>query len=106
MRHILLAALIAIGPVIAPPPRAIADDLPIPPIPPERPPPGEIAPVPDLDVHGPLIPDSTQPTVDIRQFRNRPYDPGMGFAPGSRYRSGEDRKPIQTPGVSINVPLQ
>jgi hypothetical protein len=103
MRHILLAALITLA---MPPRGARADDLPVPPIPPDRPPPGEIAPVPDPDIHGPLIPESSAPTVSISQLRNRPYDPSRGFAPGSRYESTEDRKPIQPPGLSINVPLQ
>ena len=32
--------------------------------------------------------------------------PSVGFAPGSRYQTTEDRKPIQTPGFSISVPLK
>jgi hypothetical protein len=105
-RIVVLAAIITLGPLMILPLGAMADDLPVPPVPPEHPPPGDIAPVPDRDARAPLTPVSNAPTVDIRQFRNRPYDPGMGFAPGSRYQTNEDRKPIQTPGLSISVPLQ
>jgi hypothetical protein len=106
MRRVVLAAIVTLGPLMMVPRGATAEDMPVPPMPPDRPPVGEIAPVPDRDAHGPVTPESTSPSVDIRQFRNRPYDPGLGFAPGSRYQTNEDRKPIQTPGLSINVPLQ
>jgi len=85
---------------------AFARDLPVPPIPPERPPFGEQAPIPNPDATAPSGPLSTAPTVAVRQFRSQPYGPGLGFAPGSRYESAEDRKPIQTPGLSISVPLK
>jgi hypothetical protein len=78
----------------------------VPPIPPEHPPVAETAPVPNADARAPIAPQSASPTVDLRLYRARPYDPGLGFAPGSRYQTSEDRKPIQTPGLSINVPLQ
>jgi hypothetical protein len=85
---------------------AFAHDLPIPPIPPERSPFGETAPVPNFDAVVPIAPVSNAPTVMIKQFRAQPYGPGLGFAPGSRYESAEDRKPIQTPGLTVSVPLQ
>jgi hypothetical protein len=100
MRPILLAALTVLGPA------AMAEDLPVPPIPPEHPPLADIAPVPNIDAQAPIAAASNAPSIDVRLYRARPYDPGMGFAPGSRYQSSEDRKPIQTPGLSINVPLQ
>jgi hypothetical protein len=100
MRRVLLAALTVLGPA------AMAEDLPVPPIPPEHPPLAEIAPVPNFDAQAPIAAASNAPSIDVRLYRARPYDPGMGFAPGSRYQSSEDRKPIQTPGLSINVPLQ
>ena len=96
----MLAAIVILGPA------ALADQLPVPPVPPDHPHLGEIAPVPNVDARAPLAPVSHAPTVDVRLFRNRPYDPAMGFAPGSRYQTNEDRKPIQTPGLSISVPLQ
>jgi len=84
----------------------MAEQLPIPPIPPAHPNIGETAPVPNFYARGPLPLVSNSPTLDVRLFRNRPYETGMGFTPGSRYLTSEDRKPIQTPGLSISVPLQ
>jgi hypothetical protein len=86
--------------------RAMGDEIPEPPIPPEHQPLAESAPVPDPDAQAPIPAASDEPTFDVRLYRARPYDPGMGFAPGSRYQSSEDRKPIQTPGLSISVPLK
>jgi len=100
MRRLLHAALIVLGPA------AMVEDLPVPPIPPERPPLAEVAPVPNVDAREPVAAASNAPTIDVRFYRARPYDQGMGFAPGSRYQTSEDRKPIQTPGVSVTVPLQ
>jgi hypothetical protein len=85
---------------------ALADDLPVPPIPPEHPPLAETAPVPDADATAPVVAASNEPSFDVRLYRARPYDPGMGFTPGSRYQDSEDRKAIQTPGFSISVPLK
>ena len=106
MRHLLLAAIVILVPLAMPPLGAMAEDLPVPPIPPVYPPSGDSAPGPDRDVHAPLTPVSNSPSVDIRQFRNKFYDPSLGFAPGSRYQPNEDRKLIQAPGISVNVPLQ
>jgi hypothetical protein len=106
IRGMVLAAIITLGPLLILPLGATAEELPVPPIPPEHPLLGDIAPVPNPDAGPPLTPVSNSPTVDIRQFRNRMYDPGQGFPPGSRYQTSEDRRPIQTPGLSINVPLQ
>lgn len=85
---------------------AIADELPVPPIPPEHPPLAEIAPVPNPDAQAPVAAASDAPSIDIRLYRAKAYDTSMGFAPGSRYQTAEDRKPIQTPGLSISVPLK
>jgi len=84
----------------------VAGELPVPPIPPERSSFGESAPVPNLDATAPpgAAPEAT--SLEVKMFRAQPYDPGLGFAPGSRYLSAEDRKIIQTPGLSINVPLK
>jgi hypothetical protein len=106
IRRIVLAAFITLGPLLMLPLGTMAQDFPVPPIPPEHPLVGDIAPVPNPDVRAPITPVSNSPTIDLRQFRNRPYDPGQGFPPGSRYRTSVDRKPIQTPGLSISVPLQ
>lgn len=85
---------------------ALAHDLPVPPVPPTDWQVSENAPVPDVDARAPVGPASEETTVALRLYRAPSYSPGMAFAPGSRYRSAEDRKPIQTPGLSINVPLR
>ncbi len=85
---------------------AMSKALPVPPIPPINPPLNEIAPVPNVDAQAPVPTASNAPSVDVRLYRARVYDPSMGFAPGSKYQSSEDRKPIQTPGLSISVPLK
>jgi hypothetical protein len=101
-----LRAIFILGALMLSIPGAMAEGLPVPPIPPEHPPLGDIAPVPNLDARAPIAPASSSPSVDVRFFRNRPYDPGLGFAPGSRYQTNEDRKPIQPPGLSVSFPLQ
>lgn len=100
MRHALLIASIILG---GP---AMAQGLPLPPIPPARPPADEAAPVPNVDAHPPAAQLREGPSVDVRLYRAKRYDPSLGFAPGSRYQSTEDRKPIQTPGISVSVPLR
>ncbi|HVY16159.1 MAG TPA: hypothetical protein VHB27_13120 [Rhodopila sp.] len=83
----------------------IADDFPIPPIPPLTRPLPSVAPVPDADLTAPSS-LASGPTVALKFYRAPTFDPGYGFAPGSRYRSPEDRKPIQTPGFSVSVPIR
>lgn len=85
---------------------AMAEDLPVPPVPPEHPPLADAAPVPNANAEAPVAPASDKVSVAVRTYPIRMHDPGMGFAPGSRYQSSEDRKPIQTPGLSISVPLK
>jgi hypothetical protein len=86
---------------------AMAEDLPVPPIPPERPQITERAPVPNIDAHGPVAPPSNEPSVDVRLYKAHLPDPSMGFAPGSRYQPVEDRKvALQPPGLSLTVPLK
>lgn len=97
---ILLAMFFASGPA------ALARDLPVPPIPPEHASVGETAPVPNVDARAPAVPTSEAASVNVKLYREKLYDPSMGFTPGSRYQSSEDRKPIQTPGLSVSVPLK
>jgi hypothetical protein len=97
---LLLAVLEAVGPL------AFAEHLPVPPMPPERPHLADAAPVPDVDAQAPVVPASDQPSINMHLYRARVYDPAVGFVPGSRYQSSEDRKAIQTPGFSIDVPLK
>ncbi|WP_428485853.1 hypothetical protein [Rhodopila sp.] len=86
--------------------RAIGTALPLPPLPPDDVPVTEIAPVPDRDVAAPIAPPSEQPSLNVKMYRSKSYDPSLGFTPGSRYQSSEDRKAIQTPGLSLSVPLR
>jgi hypothetical protein len=79
-------------------------DLPIPPLPPDHPPIDVAAPVPNADAHGPAEPLSKDAKVGVELYRAPHYDPSLGFAPGSRFQTSEDRKPIQTPGISVRVP--
>ncbi len=97
---VLLPLLMTFGPV------ALADDLPVPTIPPPVPPLADAAPVPNFDAQAPVTPDSEEPSLNVRLYRARTYDASAGFVPGSRYQTSEDRKAIQTPGFSINVPLK
>jgi hypothetical protein len=106
MRRALPATAVLLAMAILSNPGARAQGLPVPPIPPVHPPLADIAPVPNADARAPVLPISDSPTLDVRLFRARPYDPGLGFAPGSRYQTAEDRKPIQTPGLSISWPLK
>ncbi len=85
---------------------AMAENLPVPPIPPSVPLIGDAAPVPNLNAEAPVAPSSDEPSVNVRMYRNQLYDQSAGFVPGSRYQSAEDRKPIQTPGLIISVPLK
>jgi hypothetical protein len=85
---------------------ALAEDLPLPPIPPDNPPAGDTAPVPNVDARAPAPPSSEQASVNVKLYRADPPDPSLGFLPGSRFQNSEERKPIQTPGFSITVPLK
>jgi hypothetical protein len=96
---LLLAAFMTFSPF------AMADELPVPPIPPRVPPLADAAPVPNVNAEAPVRPDSNGPSVNVRLYRAKTYDPSVGFVPGSRFESTEDRKAIQTPGLSIDVPL-
>lgn len=85
---------------------ALANDLPIPPIPPAHPPLTDVAPIPDEDARAPVAPISDAPSVDVKFFHARRHNPSLGFAPGSAYETNEDRRPIQPPGFSVSVPLK
>jgi len=85
---------------------AFAEQLPVPPLPPDNPPLEQSAPVPDPDARAPLVSASEQAQVAVKFYRFNPPNPSLGFAPGSRYQTSEDRKPIQTPGFSVSVPVQ
>lgn len=84
----------------------LANELPIPPIPPADHPSSAPAPVPDDQVRAPIAEVVSGPSVALRFYRAPAYTQGAGFTPGSEFQTPEDRKPIQTPGFSVSVPLK
>jgi hypothetical protein len=99
MRRVLFAMVVTLGPA------AMAQDLPVPPIPPEHTL-AETAPVPDFDARAPVAAPSDAPSVDVTFYHPTLPDPALGFAPGSQYQINDDRKLLQLPSVGINVPLK
>lgn len=83
-----------------------AADMPVPPIPPVARPLDEAAPIPDAGARPPRDVEARGTRVTVEDFRATPLNVSHGFAPGSRYQSGEDRKMVQTPGLIIRMPLQ
>lgn len=106
IRRIIPTSVIVLGTLVLLRPAAVAQELPVPPVPPSSPPLAEIAPTPNVDAPAPVTTASDAPSVYVRLYRANLFDPSLGFAPGSRYQSSEDRKAIQTPGLSISVPLK
>lgn len=81
--------------------------LPLPPVPPATPPTDQVAPTPDRNVLAPLVPAETGVRVLPQDFRaHRFNNQGLGYVPGSQFETSEDKRPIQTPGISVQVPLQ
>jgi hypothetical protein len=80
--------------------------LPVPPIPPANPPTDQTAPMPDRDIRAPSEPSTEGARVDLRDFRVHRFNQGLGYAPGSQYETSEEKRPIQTPGLTVRVPLQ
>jgi hypothetical protein len=80
-------------------------ELPIPPIPPARPPTVD-APVPNVDAAIPLI-DTQRSlvTLDTDINHRRSPTPGMAFAPGASYQLDNDRRPFMLPGIMMHVPI-
>lgn len=85
---------------------AFAEDLPVPPLPPDNPPLDQNAPVPNLDARAPFVANQEQVKVNVKFYHADTPDSSLGFAPGSRIQLPEDRKPIQTPGFMVSVPMQ
>jgi hypothetical protein len=96
-------ALLTIGLVVST--SAWAQDLPIPPIPPVGFPASEPAPVPDPDIRAPIA-QAALPRLRPAVFSAERPDVSLGFAPGSRYQTTDERRPLQTPGLLLTVPLQ
>ncbi len=97
-RALVFGLLLIAGP-------ALAEPLPVPPAPPTHLMQSENAPVPNLDADGRVPPDELHSYVALRNFRSPLGQPGLGYTPGSQFRAPEDRKAIQTPGVSFTVPI-
>jgi hypothetical protein len=84
-----------------------APELPVPPTPSAFVPRTELAPVPDRDAHVPIRQDTTSHiNLSVADFRATAIDTSAGFVAGSRYRSAEDLRALQTPGLKLTVPLQ
>jgi hypothetical protein len=62
--------------------------------------------VPDVDVRAPAELGSQGMQFSVNDFRVRRFDPSMGYARGSHFQTSEEKRPIQTPGVTLKVPLQ
>lgn len=98
IRRLISLLILVVGP-------AIAQPLPIPPIPPDHPPTADLAPRPNPDILPPVAgPDGVRVRPEVFQA-TRP-DTSLGFAPGSRYRSSDERSQWQTPGLRMTVPLR
>jgi hypothetical protein len=84
----------------------ISPSLPVPPIPPAHPPMDQTAPMPNANVSAPTA-GSLLPNVTLQDFRaNQSSDRSLGYVPGSQFETSEDKRPIQTPGLTWKVPLQ
>src|SRR6476646_3058689 len=65
------------------------------------------APTPDRDARPPPEPNSSPHTkVTPTDFRAPKVDADAGFPYGSRFRSPEDVRPIQTSGFTLTIPLR
>jgi hypothetical protein len=102
MTRAYLLGLVLFATVAASPPSR----LPVPPIPPLHPPLDEAAPLPDRDFAGPIPEAPRGPQVMLHDFRVSRFSRSMGYTPGSEFESSEEKRPIQTPGVSVRFPLQ
>jgi len=80
--------------------------LPVPPIPPAHPPSVQTAPLPDRDLQAPAAAATTGTQLDMRNFRVPNIQQGMRYTPGSQFRTSDDKRPVQTPGLTVRVPLQ
>jgi hypothetical protein len=85
---------------------APAPQLLVPPIPPAHPPTAQSAPVPNSDLRGPQDPVSRGARVGVTDFRVPRENSSMGYAPGSHHQTSSERRDIDTPGLTVRVPLQ
>jgi hypothetical protein len=80
--------------------------LPLPPPLPANPPTDEAAPVPDIDLFAPSRVARDDTEFALRIYRMQNFGTSEGYIPGSAYQSPEQRRPMQTPGFVVTVPLQ
>jgi hypothetical protein len=84
-----------------------AAPLPVPPMPPQLTPFETLAPVARSDVDPPSD-IAWGPNLKLRTFDRQSFEQNVngGYLPSSHYENKEDRKAIQTPGLSITIPLK
>jgi hypothetical protein len=82
------------------------DPLPMPPIPPPQPPADQSAPVPNPDARAPAEVASGNAHVGLQDFRVNRFNQGLGYVPGSQFETSEEKRPIQTPGLTLQVPIR
>ena len=85
---------------------APAPSLPVPPIPPLHPPAAQSAPIPNPDARAPLDRSAGGTQVGFTDFRLDRDTQSLGYSPGSQFQTSEDRRVVQTPGLTVRVPLQ
>jgi len=82
-----------------------APQLPVPPVPPQRPP-DQSAPIPNQDARPPRDSGTVGTQVQVTDFRTPRQNQSLGYAPGSHFQSSNERRDIDTPGLTVRVPLQ
>ena len=97
-RVVLSLLLLAAGP-------ALAEQLPVPPVPPTRLMGPDVAPVPNREAQTATASPEQRVSFGLKVFQSPSDNSGLAFAPGSRYSSLEERKPVHTPGVNVVVPI-
>ena len=80
--------------------------LPVPPIPPAHPPTDQAAPVPDINAEAPSARGAQGMKWSLNDFRVNRYGSSLGYSRGSQFQTSEEKRPIQTPGLTLRVPLQ
>lgn len=80
--------------------------LPLPPPLPLDPPSDQAAPVPAGNLAAVAQAGRSQTEFALRFYQMQEYGTGDGYIPGSAYESPEERKPMQTPGFLVTIPLR
>ncbi len=81
--------------------------LPLPPPLPANPPTDLAAPMPNDNLRAPGgASQNSSAKWALRIYPMQEFGTGEGYIPGSEYQSPEQRKPMQTPGFMVTVPLR